>query len=167
MQREDNRTLGPEVKVALSRHDLNVLRGEATPAQTTQMDSALLHLLLENTSDLVFWKDKNLVYRGCNHAFARAVGLRSPAYLLGKTDAELLNPELADTYRDIDMDVLASDLPYISHDFVLVNDRGEELRWVRTYKFPIKNEQGEVLGIMGIVRDDRHGRGSYVPKLGF
>ena len=49
----------------------------------------MCQLVIDNLPELIYWKNNNLVFQGCNLAFARAVGLTSPQQIIGKTDSEL------------------------------------------------------------------------------
>jgi PAS domain-containing protein len=147
----------PEFDLMLSEALLAQLRGGLSVLQAVPTAAQLLHLLMENTSDLVYWKDAQLVYRGCNYSFARAIGFTSPTEVIGKSDADFFeDEELLKAYAEVDQEVLASDLPYITYDFMAYQPSDPTQRkWVRTYKYPIKNEAGQVSGILGIVREDR------------
>ena len=54
----------------------------------------------------VFWKDKNLVYLGCNAAFARDAGFVDPKDVIGKDDYQMGWREQADLYRTDDRTVI-------------------------------------------------------------
>ena len=49
----------------------------------------MCQLVIDNLPELIYWKNNDLVFQGCNLAFARAVGLTSPQQIIGKTDSEL------------------------------------------------------------------------------
>jgi PAS domain-containing protein len=49
----------------------------------------LLPLIMDNIPQAVFWKDQNLVYLGCNRAFAEDTGFASPEEVIGKTDFDM------------------------------------------------------------------------------
>src|SRR4028119_1867243 len=56
----------------------------------------------------VFWKDTDLVYRGCNKAGRQAMGLRDDEPFVGCTDFELpWNREQAEAFVADDREVLA------------------------------------------------------------
>jgi PAS domain S-box-containing protein len=48
----------------------------------------------------VFWKDKNLVYLGCNTVFARDAGFAGPKDIIGKDDGQMVWREQAEAYRE-------------------------------------------------------------------
>lgn len=53
---------------------------------------AFLRLVLDNIPQLIFWKDRNSVFVGCNKNWAQAAGLSSPEEVIGKTDYDLYPP---------------------------------------------------------------------------
>jgi len=53
----------------------------------------------------VFWKDPGLRYLGCNSAFARDAGKRSPAEMIGQDDYQMGWAAQADQYRADDQRV--------------------------------------------------------------
>ncbi|HEY9704186.1 MAG TPA: PAS domain S-box protein, partial [Allocoleopsis sp.] len=46
----------------------------------------LLQLVLDNIPQLIFWKDRNSVFLGCNQQWAEKAGFTSPQEVIGKTD---------------------------------------------------------------------------------
>ncbi len=94
----------------------------------------------------VFFKDAKLVYRRCNDAFARDLK-RRPDEVVGKTDADLFAPELVEKYRADDRAVMASGMiKMIEEEYVI---DGKEA-WVQTMKFPVKDETGAAVGVLGV-----------------
>ena len=68
--------------------------------------SAILEALLEGLPYRIFWKDRDLVYRGCNHLLARDAGRQTPDAVIGTTDHDLAWPrEEARFYRQCDRQV--------------------------------------------------------------
>lgn len=51
--------------------------------------AALLQLVLDNIPQCIFWKDKNLVYLGCNRKWAEMAGVGEPENVTGLTDYDL------------------------------------------------------------------------------
>ncbi len=105
--------------------------------------------LLENLPQRIFYKDKELRYVSCNQNYVRDLDI-APDEIAGKTDYDLFPQSLADKYRRDDKRVLSSgkmeemDEKYIVH--------GQEIV-VHTMKTPIKDEAGNVIGILGIFWD--------------
>ncbi|HET9912808.1 MAG TPA: PAS domain-containing protein, partial [Anaerolineales bacterium] len=76
--------------------------------QAAQASLQLLPLIMNNIPQAVFWKDKNLVYLGCNRAFAEDAGFSSPEEIIGKTDFDMPWKDQAELYRADDRRVLDS-----------------------------------------------------------
>lgn len=107
----------------------------------------MLQLVVDNIPMLVFWKDNNLVYLGCNQAFATHVGLTSPTEIIGKTDFDLPWKELAQQYQEDDRQVIESNsLKLDFEELALQPDRSQA--WVRTNKIPLHDRDGKVIGVL-------------------
>jgi len=112
----------------------------------------LVQLVLDHIPLRVFWKDLDSVYLGANKAYLTDWGLASSAELKGKTDFELHPPELAKKFRKDDRKVILGNQPKINFEDKLVWDDGE-IRWAQTYKVPLHNPLGKVIGVLGIYDD--------------
>lgn len=62
--------------------------------------------ILDAVPARIFWKDKNLVYLGCNAAFARDAGFSDPEEVVGKDDYEMGWRDQAESYRSDDRQVI-------------------------------------------------------------
>jgi len=110
----------------------------------------MLAQIIDSVPQLVFWKDRDSVYLGCNTLFARAAGLERPGAVEGKTDFDL--PWLAEetrAYRSDDRAVMESNRPKY-HIIEQQLQAGGARLWVDTTKIPLCNEAGEVYGILGV-----------------
>src|SRR3990172_8669011 len=58
----------------------------------------------------VFWKDRNLIYLGCNAAFARDAGFADPKDIIGKDDYQMGWRDQAELYRNDDRQVIEQGL---------------------------------------------------------
>ena len=56
----------------------------------------------------VFWKDKDLVYLGCNTLFAKDAGFAEPIDIIGKDDYQMGWRNQAELYRNDDWEVIES-----------------------------------------------------------
>ncbi|MCG6912934.1 PAS domain-containing protein [bacterium BMS3Abin03] len=112
----------------------------------------ILQQILDTIPVGVFWKDKNLTYMGCNQSFAKDAALDSPNTIIGKNDFNLVWKEFAQHYRDDDKSVMESCIPKLNFEEPLIIADGKK-RWVRTSKVPLRNDDGEVMGILGTYED--------------
>jgi PAS domain S-box-containing protein len=118
-----------------------------------QERNQLLETIIEGFPGTVFWKDRNLVYLGCNTAIARDAGLESPADVVGKSDEELgWGSRLVDFFRSTDRKVLQSGLPvfHIEESYERADGR---IQQYETSKFPLVDAEGRVSGVFGVSID--------------
>ena len=113
----------------------------------------LLQLVLDNVPQAIFWKDRNLVYLGCNRNFAEDAGLDSPSEIIGKTDCDLpWTPEEVDLYRECDRRVMESERAEL-HIAQTQQQADGKQAWVDTNKVPLRNAKGEIVGVLGTYED--------------
>lgn len=112
----------------------------------------LLQTIINTAPVRIFWKDKELNYLGCNRAFAKDVGAPSIEHVIGKNDYDLHWQEHADIYRDDDREVLETGLPKLAYEEPR-NTREGRILWLRTSKVPLRNQQNEIIGVLGIYQD--------------
>ncbi len=120
-------------------------------------NESLLRNIIDSSTDYIFVKDTNLRTILCNKAFAKTFG-KQPSEFIGKTDiengwdAELVegNPEKGIRgYKHDDLDALSGKIVQnVDKAFI-----SGEIHFFDSIKVPIKNESGEIFGILGISRD--------------
>ncbi|MEE3717688.1 PAS domain S-box protein [Tumidithrix elongata RA019] len=108
-----------------------------------------LQTVIDTFPLVVFWKDRQSVYLGCNLKSAIACGLDSPADIIGKTDYDMPWAETeADTYRATDRKVMDSGEAKLGIIETQVRADGSKI-WIETNKLPLYNLNGEAIGILG------------------
>ena len=121
--------------------------------QQLQESQQVLQLVLDTIPHKVFWKDINLVYQGCNIAFAEDAGVSSPTGIVGKTDYDLAwKTEEADFFRECDRRVIELNTPELNIIEPQLQADGTEA-WVETSKLPLHNANGNAIGILGIYQN--------------
>ena len=117
-------------------------------------NEAYVRMILDNIPQQVFWKNKKLVFQGCNTHWAKAAGLESPDDAIGKTDFSLLPQELAQKFRAADRAIIENNAPVL-HVQAEKSKPGEDGKkiWLDISKLPIHNEDGNVIGILGVIDD--------------
>jgi diguanylate cyclase (GGDEF)-like protein/PAS domain S-box-containing protein len=111
---------------------------------------ALLRSLIDSVPDLIFFKDANSVYLGCNKAFTEFAG-RPEIDQIGKTDFDFFDQETAEFFRLKDREMLATGQTRRNEEWVRYPGGREVL--FDTVKAPFHGAQGETLGLIGISRD--------------
>jgi PAS domain S-box-containing protein len=105
--------------------------------------------LLENVPQKIFLKDRNSAYVSCNENYARDLKIESNE-IVGKTDYDFYPKELAEKYRVDDKRVMESGE---THDIEEEYIENGQKKYVHTVKTPGKDENGNVVGILGIFWD--------------
>ena len=100
----------------------------------------------------VFWKDKNLVYLGCNAVFARDAGFAEPNDLIGKDDYQMGWRDQAELYRAGDRQVIESGCPKPLVEEPQTTPEGNTITLL-TSKIPLRGSKGEICGIIGTSMD--------------
>ncbi|MBI5297406.1 MAG: PAS domain S-box protein [Chloroflexi bacterium] len=116
-----------------------------------QTSLQLLPLIMNNIPQAVFWKDRNLVYLGCNKAFADDAGFSSPEDVVGKTDFDMPWKAQAELYRADDSLVMEKGEPKINYEEPQTTPDGSTI-WLSTSKIPVR-ENGQVVAVLGMYED--------------
>jgi PAS domain S-box-containing protein len=118
--------------------------------QALARERSLLRSLIDAIPDLIFYKDRDGIYLGCNAAFERYSG-RSEHDTVGRSDYDLLPRELADFYRAKDQQVLAEGRSRRDEEWLSYPDGSQML--VETVQTPFHEPSGELWGLIGMCRD--------------
>ena len=132
-------------------HVVEVNSRELTEAiENIKKSHELLHSVTESVKDLIFYKDLDFSYIGCNQSFARFFG-REVEEFIGHNDFELYPLEYASLFREMDTLMLEGMRVRTNEEWVKNSDGEDTL--LLTTKAPLINSQGEVFGLVGISRD--------------
>ena len=110
----------------------------------------LISSLLDSIPDIIFFKDTEGVYLGCNPPFVEFVG-KSRMEIVGKTDYDLFDKEVADLFRQHDNEMLKQKLPRHNEEWITYRDGRKIL--LDTVKTPYWAGDGSLIGVLGISRD--------------
>ena len=113
-------------------------------------ERALLRCILDSADDLIFIKDRNSIYRGCNKASEKFLGLPEREQI-GKSDDDFFGAEAAAHIRGTDRQVMETGRPLRREEWVTYTDGYKAL--MDTVKVPYRGPEGELLGLVGIARD--------------
>ncbi|RQW84335.1 MAG: PAS domain S-box protein, partial [Methylococcus sp.] len=112
----------------------------------------LLQTIIETLPLRVFWKDRACRYLGCNTLFARDAGETCPADIIGKEDCQLDWRAQQEMYRADDLAVMASGIAKQPYEEPQTTPTGETI-WLRTSKVPLRDGQGDIIGVLGVYED--------------
>jgi two-component system sensor kinase FixL len=117
--------------------------------QALQASESKYRTLLENIPQRIFLKDRNSVYLSCNQNYANDLTIK-PQEIVGRTDYEFYPEELAEKYRADDKRIMQSgQAENIEEQYIL---HGKQIP-VQTVKTPVKDDHGNVTGVLGIFWD--------------
>lgn len=118
-----------------------------------EKDYYFIDYLLDNLPHCIFWKDKNLIFQGCNKPFAKQFGYDDPKEIIGKTDYDFpWSSELRDKYINDDKEILKSGKAKLDYEEEQKQEDGS-IKTVLVSKVPISNANNEIIGVVGIYTD--------------
>jgi anti-anti-sigma regulatory factor len=112
----------------------------------------MLQLAMDHLPQTVFWKNRDLVYLGCNQRFAHDALLDTPSAIIGKTDYDMPWKAQAELYRADDRLVIDSGQPKLHFEEPQSRPDGTT-SWLRTSKIPLLDDAGQIVGILGMYED--------------
>ncbi|MFZ4722497.1 MAG: putative bifunctional diguanylate cyclase/phosphodiesterase [Phycisphaerales bacterium] len=118
--------------------------------ERSDAERAVLRSLTTSVPDLLFVKSVDGVYRTCNHAFERMLGLREDE-VLGRTVHDVLPGDMATEITRIEQEVLSSRAPDLREQWIVLPNG--ERRCLEMLRAPYFGSDGAVLGLVGIGRD--------------
>lgn len=111
--------------------------------------------IIESLPCHVYWLDRNNVFLGCNDITAIAVGLKSRNDIVGLTNHDLPwnkgDKKLADDLNRVNSEIMNTGKPQVIEEpgNLLNGTRGTFL----SFKRPLLDDQGDVVGLLGISFD--------------
>ena len=112
----------------------------------------LLHILLEQLPDAVYFKDTESRFIRINRTLASWYGLKEPSDAIGKADADFFSPEFAKSSVEAEQEIMKTGLPAADIEEKLVWPDGR-VTYTSTTRIPLRDPSGNVVGTFGIFRD--------------
>ncbi|RMF42601.1 MAG: response regulator [Planctomycetota bacterium] len=135
---------------------IQILFWDATDRKQTEQELEreryLLHALLDNVPDSIYFKDRESRFVRVSRGMAQKFHLEDPQAIIGKTDADIFTEEHARQAREDELRIMATGEPMVG----LVEretwpDRPDT--WCSTTKLPLYDSAGRIVGTFGISRD--------------
>ncbi len=112
----------------------------------------LLRSVINNLLDSIYVKDARGVYRLDNLAHRRFIGAEEPDQVVGKTVFDFFPHDAAVHFQADDQNVIRTGKAIVNRQEAFVRSDGSR-HWLSTTKVPLRNNQGQIIGIVGIGRD--------------
>lgn len=116
------------------------------------LPSEVMSELLTTLGVRVFWKDRESRFLGCNQLFADDAGIQNPADFVGKSDFFFYEPAQATAFRSDDAEVMETGCAKL-HMIERLTHANGDVRWLETNKFPLRDVDGNVWGVVGMYMD--------------
>lgn len=115
----------------------------------------LFFAIINAIPEHIYVKDRNHRFIFANEADARHHGFASPEEMLGKTDFDLHPEEIARSFWEEEEELLRTGKPILNDEREVFDySTGVQRKiWIATNKVPLRNEEGEIVGIVGVNRD--------------
>ena len=115
-----------------------------------EQEGMMLRATMDISPDLIFFKDLQSRFLGCNREFEKFVGCSEQA-ILGKKDEQLFELEQALKCQSQDQNVISSNQIYINKEYLTYADG--DRHYVEMKKVPLRNKQGNIQGLICVARD--------------
>jgi PAS domain S-box-containing protein len=108
--------------------------------------------MMQNTNDYIYFKDRNHVFTGVSQSLVSLTELsQNWKDLLGKTDYDVFSEEYADIYYSLEKQVFNG--INVAHEIQETLDNKGNKGWVDNRKYPILDDNKQIIGLFGIARD--------------
>ena len=129
---------------------------DITENKTTQEllsnERILMRTIINNLPDAIYAKDLECRKTFLNRQDWENLGCTCEEEALGKTDYDFFADEIASTFYADDLSVMSSGNSILNREEYLRGDNGQE-KWLLTSKLPLKNDDGQIFGLVGIGHD--------------
>jgi PAS domain S-box-containing protein len=112
----------------------------------------LLHSLMDNLPDPMYFKDEHSRFLRVNRALLRGFGAKDFSEVLGKTDFQFFSHEHASKAFHDEQEVMRTGQAIVAHEEKEDRANGT-VTWASTTKMPLRNREGTIIGSFGISRD--------------
>jgi diguanylate cyclase (GGDEF)-like protein/PAS domain S-box-containing protein len=137
--------------MASNQQQLRKIAAELTTFNHRLVKSDMsMRALLENSPYMTWLKDADGRYTMVNKAYVDYVRQEDVRHVIGKTDFDLWPKELANKYLADDAEVMSMQRQKGIEESSL---DGDKIHWLETFKTPVIDDGGNVLGITGFTRD--------------
>ncbi len=107
--------------------------------------------MMDNTDDFIYFKDRYHVFTAGSRSLVRVTNVSTKEKLVGQTDYDVFPCEYADKYFKLEKEIFSGGID-VSREIQPILDNNGRNGWVDNRKYPIKNKEGEIIGLFGVAR---------------
>lgn len=116
--------------------------------EALQSSYEMLEMVMENIPQYIFWKDTELNYQGCNHNYAKLIGIDHPENIINKKDGELpWTPKDINDIQKHELEVMKSGKPELHVISPWILYTGNEV-WFDINRIPLYDSEEKVVGVL-------------------
>ncbi len=123
-----------------------------SPLSSTKLDPLLFRALLEKAADSIFFKDTEHRFLRVSNRMVGTFNMDHPSQVEGKTAADFFASSHAEETKRSEQEIMKNGLPVLNAEETETWADGS-ITWASTSKFPVYNEEGQLIGLLGISRD--------------
>jgi sigma-B regulation protein RsbU (phosphoserine phosphatase) len=112
----------------------------------------LMQHLMDNIRDNIYFMDREGRIILINKEGAKWLGYDSPDQVIGKTDMDIFTEEHGRAAYEDEQRIIKTGIPILGKEEKETRVDGRET-WVSTSKMPLRNNDGQIVGVFGISRD--------------
>ncbi len=111
----------------------------------------MIHNLLQNTSDMIYFKDLNSVYTLTSESLRARFCDGPQSTLVGRSDFDFFDLECAARFFHDEQEIIRTGKPLIGKSDMEIRDGNKS--WVFVSKLPLRDENDNIIGTFGISRN--------------
>lgn len=112
----------------------------------------LLRTVIDHLPNTIYVKDREGRKKLANRAELQMMGCKTEEEAIGKTDFDIYPREIAEKFFEDDMTVIEQGKPVINREEIIIDREGNK-KWWLTSKIPLRDEHGNIIGLVGIGQD--------------
>jgi two-component system, sensor histidine kinase and response regulator len=122
------------------------------PENSLVPEHYLFSTMMDNLTDLVYFKDRESRFTAVNRLFLCRAGFKDQSEIIGKSDYDLYTTDHATAALADEQKIIATGEPIVGIEEKETWPDGHET-WVSTSKVPVRDACGNVIGTLGLSRD--------------
>jgi len=128
------------------------ITGQKEIVQKLNEERDFLQVLMDYIPYTIYFKDLECRFTKINKAQAKMIGVEKPEDAIGKTDFDFFQEQHAKAAYEDEKKILSTGFPLLEKVEKLKDAEGND-RWVSATKIPVKDNYGNITGLVGISID--------------